>query len=226
MTLRVVGLGDDAVDGAIAAGVERGAGDRFDRGADAETAIQRVEREKGVFQGARPAPDARAAPGGNERLYPGVDLEAAEGLTEIDALARGETVHCRGYLYAVGRVAVAVHGLQEGRDIARDFQRRGRENERRDRRGARRLADEDGADEKAHGFALPIGEFAIGVGPAVGRRGAVAQAGYRTIDETSRERRRRAGGLAAGGRTGAVVGAASSAAGGQQAGGRDDEQWC
>src|SRR3569623_1418501 len=126
MTLRVVGLGDDAVDRAIAAGVERGAGDRFDRGADAETAIQRVEREKGVFQGARPAPDARAAPGGNERLYPGVDLEAAEGLTEIDALARGETVHCRGYLYAVGRVAVAVHGLQEGRDIARDFQRRGR----------------------------------------------------------------------------------------------------
>src|SRR3569832_1064178 len=192
--------------------------------------------------------------GGNERLYPGVDLEAAEGLTEIDALARGETVHCRGYLYAVGRVAVAVHGLQEGRDIARDFQRRGRvvrvdavgvdephglhdvqgrgrrrrarEAERRDRRGARRLADEGGADEKAHGFALPIGEFAFGVGPAVGRRGAVAQAGYRTIDETSRERRRRAGGLAAGGRTGAVVGAASSAAGGQQAGGRDDEQWC
>src|SRR3569832_2936599 len=98
MSLRVVGLGDDAVDGAIAAGVDRGAGDRVDRGADAETAIQGVERENGVFQGARPAPVARAAPGGNERLYPGVDLEAAEGLTEIDALARGETVHCRGYL--------------------------------------------------------------------------------------------------------------------------------
>src|SRR3569832_1876345 len=96
MTLRVVGLGDDAVDGAIAAGVERGAGDRFDRGADAETAIQRVEREKGVFQGARPAPDARAAPGGNERLYPGVVLEAAECLTDIDALARGETGRGRG----------------------------------------------------------------------------------------------------------------------------------
>src|SRR3569623_1087287 len=208
MTLRVVGLGDDAVDGAIDDGLERGPGDRFDRGADAETAKQRVEREKGVFQGARPAPDARAAPGGNERLYPGGDLDAAEGLTEIDALARGETVHCRGYLYAVGRVAVAVHGLQEGRDIARDFQRRGRvvrvdavgvdephglhdvqgrgrrrrarEAERRDRRGARRLADEDGADEKAHGFALPIGEFAIGDGPISGLRYSTPTSNGRT----------------------------------------------
>src|SRR3569832_1432628 len=106
MSLRVVGLGDDAVDGAIAAGVERGAGDRLDRGADAETAIQRVEREKGVFQGARPAQDARAAPGGYERLDAGVDLDAAEVLTEIDSLARVETVLCRWYLYAVGRVAV------------------------------------------------------------------------------------------------------------------------
>src|SRR3569832_549963 len=126
MTLRVVGLGDDAVDGAIAAGVERGAGDRFDRGADAETAIQRVEREKGVFENAQPAPDARAAPGGNERLYPGVDLEAAENLTEIDALARGETVHCRGYLYAVSRNTDANNRQQEKHEKTHNNQRRGR----------------------------------------------------------------------------------------------------
>src|SRR3569832_1286129 len=98
MTLRVVGLGDDAVDGAIAAGVERGAGDRFDRGADAETAIQRVEREKGVFQDARPAPDARAAPGGNERLYPGGGRGAAGGRAGGEARARGGAGRGRGDL--------------------------------------------------------------------------------------------------------------------------------